>query len=131
MKSHLSRTFKLNRKLLGEIFFTPPFLFSPRPTRAINDDWSLSFNLGQKSWNDKRFLCNINRLPPSPHSMLMLRCEVDITLLFMSYKPYKSTLNGGDGGRHDFVQNPTIDIKNVAFYVSFHKLLAKIVVLRC
>ena len=35
---------------------------------------------------------------------------------------------GKGGGRHDFVHNPTIDIKNVAFYVSFHKLLAKIVV---
>ena len=34
---------------------------------------------------------------------------------------------GGAGG-DDFVQNPAIDLKNVAFYVSFHKLLAKIVV---
>ena len=36
---------------------------------------------------------------------------------------------GGAGGRHDFVQNrTTIYIKTVALYVSFHKLLAKIVV---
>ena len=39
--------------------------------------------------------------------------------------------NGGSGGRHDFVQNPTIDLKNVAFCVSFHKLLAKIVEAKC
>ena len=36
-------------------------------------------------------------------------------------------MNGGSGGRHDFAKNPTIDIKNVAIYVSFHKLLTKIV----
>ena len=40
----------------------------------------------------------------------------------MEYKSYKSTLNGGGSkGKHDFVQNPTIYIKTVAFYVSFHK----------
>ena len=60
--------------------------------------------------------------------MLMLRCKVDIKLVFMQCKSYKSTLNGGSGGRHDCVQNPTIYIKTVALYVSFHKLLAKIVV---
>ena len=60
--------------------------------------------------------------------MLMLRCKVDIKLVFMQCKSYKSTLNGGSGGRHDCVQNPTIYIKTVALYVSFHKFLAKIVV---